>query len=100
VTNTEFTEDQLKARDGQFRGNPVAMYMMAAYAYYVEDDPIMDDWSFDQYALIILEDYEKWSKHPHCPSREDLEAGTYLGEYPKIVIGALNHYRKNILGLS
>ena len=100
MTSDKFTEDQLKARDGQFRGNPVAMYMMAAYAYYVEDDPIRDDWSFAPCALRILGDCEKWSKHPHCPSREDLEAGTYLGEYPKMGIGALNHYRKNILGLA
>ena len=80
------------------RFNPVAMYMMAAYAYYVEDDPIMDDWSFDMYAKRILEEYDKWSSHPHCPTRADLEAGTYLGEYPNRVIYALNHYKRHELG--
>ena len=81
------------------RGNPVAMYMMAAYAYYMDDDPIMDDWSFDMLAKQILEDYETHSKHPHCPSEDDLKAGTYLGEYPNIVRGALDAYRRQIQGL-
>ena len=76
------------------RGNPVAMYMMAAYAYYQEDDPIMSDWQFDQLALQLLEEYDRWSLHPHLPSQDDLRAGTYLGEYPKVVQLALNAYRR------
>ena len=76
------------------RGNPVAMYMMAAYAYYQEDDPIMSDWQFDQLALQLLEEYDRWSLHPHLPSQDDLRAGTYLGEYPKVVKLALNAYRR------
>ena len=82
----------------QRKGNPVAMYLMAAYAYYMEDDPIMDDHSFDMLAVAILDDWDKWSQHPHCPTQDDLRAGTYLGEYPMIVQGALNAYRKKVLG--
>ena len=76
------------------RNNPVAMYLMAAYSYYKEDDPIMSDWHFDQLALQLLEEYDKWELHPHRPSRDDLRAGTYLGEYPQVVKGALNAYRR------
>ena len=76
------------------RNNPVAMYLMAAYAYYQEDDPIMSDWQFDQLALQLLDEYDKWKLHPHLPSQDDLRAGTYLGKYPEIVKGALNTYRR------
>ena len=76
------------------RGNPVAKYMMAAYAYYVEDDPIMSDWEFDSLAQQLLESYDRWTLHPHLPSKDDLRAGTYLGDYPEIVKIALNCYRR------
>jgi len=76
------------------RNNPVAMYLMAAYAYYQEDDPIMSDWQFDQLAVQLLEEYDKWKLHPHLPSQDDLRAGTYLGSYPEMVKGALNAYRR------
>ena len=77
----------------QRHGNPVAMYMMAAYAYYVDDEPIMSDYEFDVLAQTILDEYEHYSKHPHCPTEGDLRAGTYLGEYPTIVRVALDQYR-------
>ena len=76
------------------RNNPVAMYMMAAHAYYVEDDPIMSDWEFDSLAQQILMSYDRWHLHPHLPSQDDLRAGTYLGDYPEIVKVALNVYRR------
>jgi len=79
-------------------GTPVAMYMMAAYAYYMDDEPIMDDHSFDMLAKEILDDWDKWSQHPHCPTQDDLRAGTYLGEYPTIVRVALDSYRRRLQG--
>ena len=84
--------------EGHLPYNPVAMYLMASYAYYVEDDPIMNDWTFEEYGRKLYENYDAYKAHPHCPSREDLEAGTYLGPYPRIVISALNHYRRHVLG--
>ena len=80
-------------------GNPVAMYLMAAYAYYIDDDPIMADYDFDVLAQTILDDYDHYSKHPHCPTEDDLRAGTYLGEYPNIVRGALDTYKRRLRGL-
>jgi hypothetical protein len=80
-------------------GTPVAMYLMAAYAYYVDDEPIMSDHEFDMMAQNILKEYDKYSKHPHCPTQDDLRAGTYLGEYPTIVRVALDIYKRKLRGL-
>ena len=74
--------------------NPVAMYLLASYAYYMNDDPIMSDHEFDELAQYLLKNFDRYSKHPHCPSKDDLRAGTYLGKYPTIVTVALNEYRK------
>ena len=32
--------------------------------------------------------------HKHLINRDDLAAGSYLGEYPSIVEGAVNNFRK------
>lgn len=74
----------------------VSLYLMAAHAYYVEDDPVMTDHEFDTLAKELLEDYDIASKHPHCPSKDDLRAGTYLGEYPSIVPLATRQYRQRL----
>lgn len=66
---------------------------MASYAYYVLNDPLMTDGEFDELAREILSDYEKWSTHPHCPTPDDLRAGTYLGEYPTQVRIATEIYK-------
>lgn len=73
----------------------VPYYLMAAYAYYVEDDAIFTDGFFDNMAktmLAVWDDIEHW--HKHLITVDDLTAGTYLGEYPSIVEGALNDLRK------
>lgn len=76
--------------------NPVARYLMASYAYYIEDDPIMSDGEFDELCKILLENWDKLN-HPHKANitKPDLEAGTFLGEYPTIVEFALKSYRNN-----
>ncbi len=73
--------------------NPVAMYLMSSYAYYRGCDPIMTDGEFDALAVYLLENYDKYKSHPHCPTEDDLRAGTYLGHYPTIVHVALEQYR-------
>ena len=72
----------------------VPYYLMAAYAYYKEDDPIISDYLFDYLALLILKNYDQ-IKHPHkrLITKDDLEAGTYLGEYPRLVIDSLKMIR-------
>lgn len=72
----------------------VPWYLMAAYAYYVEDDPILEDSVFDRLAKRML---EKWDNinhfHKDYITTDDLKAGTFLGEYPSRVKGALESVR-------
>ena len=74
--------------------NPIAKYLMCSYAYYIEDDPLVSDEEFDQLAQFILENYDAID-HPHksLVTISDLEAGTYLGDYPAIVKGAVRSWR-------
>ena len=80
------------------RHNSLSMYLMGAYAYYVEDDPIMSDWDFDLLAKTLLDNYDSIEHpHKHLVTKDDLRAGTYLGEYPEIVKGALTNYRNEVI---
>ena len=73
----------------------VPWYMMAAYAYYVQDDPIISDSLFDRMAKMMLEQWEEIEhKHKHHITKSDLEGGSYLGEYPIIIHGAVESARK------
>ena len=56
---------------------------------------------FNPTLKIILENYDAIDHpHKHLVTKADLEAGTYLGEYPKMVIGAVKSYRKQIRGFT
>ena len=73
----------------------VPWYLMAAMAYYQEDDPILSDSFFDNMAKTMLEVYDDIEHyHKHLVTKKDLDAGTYLGEYPSIIKGALADLRK------
>lgn len=76
--------------------NPISKYLMCAYAYYVEDRPLISDSDFDKLAKDILDNYDNIEHvHKHLVTKEDLKAGTYLGEYPGIVQGAVQSYRNS-----
>jgi hypothetical protein len=72
----------------------VPWYLMAAYAYYVEDNPILSDSYFDRLAKKML-DYWDIIDHMHKDiiSKDMLQAGTFLGEYPSRVKYALQDLR-------
>jgi len=75
--------------------NPIAKYLMCAYAYYQLDKNLIQDTEFDQLAKDILANYDNIEHmHKHLVTKKDLDAGTYLGEYPNIVIGATLDYIK------
>ena len=78
--------------------NPIARYLMCAYAYYVEDDPLISDTEFDELGKYILEHYDAID-HPHKKyvTKSNLEAGTYLGKYPSMVKGAVKSYRDEVV---
>ena len=74
--------------------NPIARYLMCAYAYYEQDDPLISDHAFDKLAQYILQNYDSIEHfHKHLVTKGDLKAGTYLGEYPERVKGAVRHWR-------
>ncbi len=68
---------------------------MCSYAYYVQDDPLITDAEFDELAKELLANWDS-IEHPHkCYiTKNDLEAGTFLGNYPTRVKGAVKSYRK------
>ena len=72
----------------------VPWYIMAAYAYYVDDDPILEDHIFDRLSTKML---AHWIEHfhKHFLNKEMLEAGTYLGEYPSRVKDAVMELRRS-----
>ena len=77
--------------------NPIAKYLMCAFAYYQLDTNLIPDSEFDQLAKDILANYDDIEHmHKHLVTKKDLDAGTYLGEYPTIVRSAtLNSTNEN-----
>jgi hypothetical protein len=72
----------------------VPYYLMAAYAYYKEDDPIFTDAFFDNMGKTMLERWDDIDhRHKLYITKHDLKAGTFLGKYPSMVPGALNSLR-------
>jgi hypothetical protein len=73
----------------------VPWYLMASYAYYVQDDAIFSDGFFDEMGKTMLacwNDIEHY--HKEHITQGDLQAGTFLGEYPSRVEGGLSSVRK------
>lgn len=72
----------------------VPWYLMSAYAYYEEDNPILSDHIFDRLAKKMLKEYDA-IEHMHKDhiTKDDLTAGTFLGEYPSRIKGALSALR-------
>lgn len=68
----------------------VPWYIMASFSYYKKDEPILSDAFFDAMGKTML---ERWDDivhyHKHFITTDCLRAGTYLGDYPGIVEGAL-----------
>lgn len=73
----------------------VPWYLMAAYAYYVNDDPILNDHTFDWMAKKMLRHWDEIEHiHKHHITTDDLNGGTFLGEYPSRVKYALMDLQK------
>jgi NAD-dependent DNA ligase len=75
--------------------NPIAKYLMCAFAYYQLDTNLIPDSEFDKLAKDILANYDNIEHmHKYLVTKKDLDAGTYLGEYPTIVRSATKRYIK------
>ena len=72
---------------------------MCAYAYYELDQPLISDTEFDMLAKEILDNWDNIEHmHKYLLTKDMLVAGTYLGEYPNMVKGAVGNYiRENNL---
>jgi len=74
----------------------VPWYLMASYAYYKKDEPILSDAFFDAMGKTMLEIWDDIDHyHKHFITVDDLQAGTYLGDYPSRVEGALEELLKH-----
>lgn len=72
----------------------VPWYLMAAYAYYVEDNPILSDMLFDRICMKLLTHYDEVEHvHKDYISKDELDAGTFLGKYPSRIKDAVNELR-------
>lgn len=73
----------------------VPWYIMACYAYYVEDDPLLEDAMFDRLANKIIDNWDTIDHfHKDYLTLDMLKAGTYLGDYPLRVQGAVKDVRQ------
>ena len=70
---------------------------MCSYAYYQLNTNLITDHEFDQLGKDILANYDNINHmHKHLVTKEMLDAGTYLGEYPTMVRSAtLNYINEN-----
>ena len=76
--------------------NPIAKYLMCSYAYYKLDKNLISDHEFDQLGKDILANYDNIEHmHKHLVTKEMLNAGTYLGDYPTMVRSATVNYINN-----
>ena len=74
----------------------IPYYLMAAYAYYKQDNPIFSDGFFDAMGKTMLERWDDIEHMHKCYiTKGDLEAGTFLGKYPSRVEGALRSLRRS-----
>jgi hypothetical protein len=68
----------------------VRWYLMAAYAYYIKDAPIVSDDFFDRLAVRLRNSWETIEHpHKHLITEDDLWCGSLLlaeDKYPKDVI--------------
>jgi hypothetical protein len=68
----------------------IPWYLMASYAYYKQDDPILTDAAYDRLAKRILEEWDNINHiHKKHLTVDMLKAGCYIGEYPSRVAGGL-----------
>lgn len=75
----------------------IPWYIMAAYAYYINDEPIISDSLFDQLAVDILMNWNFIDHyHKKLLSVDTLKAGTFLGTYPSIIEGAVQSLPKRV----
>lgn len=108
ATLSEFIKEDVVSLDAACRSivNPninmtVPWYLMAAYAYYVEDSPILSDQLFDELCKTMLKHWDEIEHfHKEYITKDHLAAGTFLGKYPSRVEDALHSLKDIYYGKS
>lgn len=73
----------------------IPWYIMASYAYYVEDNPLLTDGSFDRLCTKLLDKYDDLEhQHKSFVDKEQLTAGTFLGDYPTRIPDVVKQMRR------
>lgn len=76
----------------------VPYYLIASYGYYEDNFSIISDHLFDSMAKTMLDEWDSIEHfHKSLITKNDLEAGTYLGKYPNRVIGGYHSLLKEQL---
>lgn len=77
----------------------VPWFLMAAYAYYLMDDPIISDAKFDRLCRRMIESWNEIEHHhKDLISLDDLKARSYMGAYPLRIKGAIKHLKEAYFG--
>mgnify|MGYP000459160394 FL=1 len=79
----------------------VPWFLMAAYAYYEMDEPILSDAQFDRLCKLMLKRWDDIEHHhKELISLDNLKAGSYIGHYPNRVQGAIKNLKEAYFGKS
>ena len=101
--NRTRNHDRLMERETGAKPNcMVPWYVLASYAYYHLDQPVISDMAFDRLARRLLIDW-KQVEHPHkrLITEDALRAGTLLlreDEYPSVAKGAAKVLLRDLMG--
>ena len=95
--------DRLMERETTARPNVmVPWYVLASYAYYHLDQPVISDMAFDRLARRLLIDWKQTEhQHKHLISEDALRAGTMLlseDEYPSVAKDAAKALLRDLMG--
>ena len=101
--NRTRNHDRLMERETGAKPNcMVPWYVLASYAYYHLDQPVISDMAFDRLARRLLIDWKQVEhQHKRLISEDALRAGTMLlseDEYPSVAKGAAKALLRDLMG--
>ena len=101
--NRTRNHDRLMERETGAKPNcMVPWYVLASYAYYHLDQPVISDMAFDRLARRLLIDWKQVEhQHKRLISEDALRAGTMLlseDEYPSVAKGAARSLLADLMG--
>jgi len=88
-------DDHVHAEVTRTPAAAISWYLIASYAYYEMDCPVLTDALFDRVAGFILNNYDRLThQHKALLDLETLKCTTFLGTYPTIVINTYHQIRR------